>query len=76
MIQTKYNTIYICEIKFSKNEVRSSVIDEMKQKISRLSMPRGFSYRPVLIHVNGVSESVEASHYFSSIIDFSEFLTG
>ncbi|MDF1796497.1 MAG: hypothetical protein P1U63_08185 [Coxiellaceae bacterium] len=75
MIQTKFNTLYICEIKFSKNPIEPSVIDEGKQKIARLSIPRGFSYRPVLIHVNGVSEYVEDQQYFTNIIDFSQFLS-
>ena len=74
MIQTRYNTLYICEIKFSKNEVGPKVIKEMQEKIARLKIPKGFSYRPVLIHVNGVSEFVEEKHYFTNIIDFSSFL--
>lgn len=74
MIQTKYNTLYLCEIKFSKNEIGPKIISEMQEKISRLKIPKGFSYRPVLIHVNGVSEFVEEKQYFTSIIDFSRFL--
>lgn len=73
MIQTKHNTLYICEIKFSKNEIGPKVITEMKEKISRLKAPKGFSCRPVLIHINDVSESVEEKQYFSDIIDFSKF---
>jgi hypothetical protein len=52
----------------------SSIIGEMKQKIKKLKMPRNFSYRPVLIHVNGVQASVIEEGYFSSIIDFSALL--
>jgi len=74
LIQTKYNTIYICEIKYSKNEVGPEVIHEVKQKVERLAIPKHFSYRTVLIHVNGVSEAVEESQYFSHIIDLSMFL--
>ncbi len=73
MIQTKHNTLYICEIKFSTSEVRSSVIEEMERKIERLSLPKGFSIRPVLIHVNGVSQLVKESELFNDIVDFSEF---
>ena len=74
MIQTQYNTLYLCEIKFSKHPVGSKVIEEMREKIARLKIPKGFSYRPVLIHVNGVSEFVEEQQYFTNIIDFSRFL--
>jgi AAA+ ATPase superfamily predicted ATPase len=73
MIQTRHNTLYLCEIKFSTSEVRSSVIGEMEKKIENLSAPKGFSIRPVLIHVNGISQSVRESELFNDIIDFSQF---
>lgn len=74
LIQTKYHCLYVCEIKFSKSEVTVSIIDEIKQKIDRLNIPKNFSYRPVLIHVNGVNEAVTESGYFAKIIDFGQFL--
>lgn len=74
LIQTKFNTLYICEIKFKKNEIDSQAIDDVKEKIKRLEIPKNFSYRCVLIHVNGVADSVLAEEYFSNIIDFSELL--
>ncbi len=74
MIQTKFNTLYICEIKFSKEKIKAKVIDEMKEKINRIKMPRNFSIRPVLIHVNGVTDAVIESDFFAKIIDFCEFL--
>ncbi len=73
LIQTKFNTLYVCEIKFSKNEIDTRVIHEMKTKIEKLAIPKHFSVRAVLIHVNGVTDSVIAEEYFSNIIDFSEF---
>ncbi|MFM8454844.1 MAG: ATPase, partial [Gammaproteobacteria bacterium] len=73
MIQTKFNTLYICEIKFSKQVINYSVIQEVQQKIEELHSPKSFSYRPVLIHANGVSEDVVDSDYFTSIIDISRF---
>jgi len=73
LIQTRHNTLYLCEIKFSTSEVRSSVIGEMEQKIESLSAPKGFSIRPVLIHVNGISQSVRESELFNDIIDFTQF---
>jgi len=70
LIQTKFNTLYLCEIKFSKNEIGPSVIQEVEEKMKRMVLPRGFSVRPVLIHVNGVTEAVEDAGFFSHIIDF------
>ena len=74
LIQTKHNTLYLCEIKYSKNPIEMNVVEEMKEKIKRLNMPRHFSYRTVLIHINGISESLEESRYFSHVIDMNDFL--
>ena len=74
MIQTKFDSLYVCEIKFSKHEIGVSVIPEVQKKINSLHRPRGTSCRPVLIHVNGVSEQLIEEDYFSAIIDVSSFL--
>ena len=74
MIQTKFNLLYVCEIKFSKNKIGLRVVKEMKEKIVNLKIPKGFSIRPVLIHVNGVERSVVDIEVFANIIDFGEFL--
>lgn len=60
MIQTKFNTLYICEIKFLKETVGSSIIDEVQKKINALKHPKGYSFHLALI--------------FLSIIDFSKHL--
>lgn len=74
MIQTRFNTVYVCEIKFSKREIGASILEEVEEKIERLCLPKRFSYRPVLIHVNGVSEDVEESGYFAHIFDVGDLL--
>jgi len=74
LIETKFNTLFLCEIKFSKKELPVSVIQEVQEKVEKLKALRGFSIRPVLIHVNGVSEALSDSHYFSHMIDFAQFL--
>ena len=51
------------------------VIDQIQEKIQRIAVSRNFSMWPVLIHVNGVTEAVKHSGFFSRIIDFGEFLT-
>lgn len=74
MIQTKFNTLYVFEIKLHTEKINASVIDEVKEKVKRLKLPRGFSVRPVLIHVNGVTDGLLEQQYFSHIIDFGELL--
>ena len=74
LIQTKFNTLYVCEIKLSKNVVDSVVINEVQKKIETLNYPKGYSFRPILIHVNGVTQDVVDSDFFASIIDFSTYL--
>lgn len=74
MIQTKFGSLYVCEIKFSKNEIGPSIIPEVQQKIDVLARPRGMSCRPVLIHVNGVAPQVIEEDYFASIVDVGQFL--
>jgi uncharacterized protein len=75
LIQTRFGGLYLCEIKFSKNPILTDVIKDVQQKIEALHYPKGFSCRPILIHVNGVHQDVEDSRFFSDIIDFSKFLT-
>lgn len=74
LIQTRFNCLYVCEIKFSKNLIGSSVIHEVQKKIDNIKRPKGFSCRAVLIHVNGVHEEIFESGFFSEIIDFGKLL--
>lgn len=72
MIQCRNNTIYVCEIKLSRHPLPNAVITEVDRKIRSLEKPRNFTFRPVLIHVNGVEESVMEARYFDEVIDFGE----
>ncbi len=38
-----------------------------------LSVPKGVSVRPVLIHVNGVSQAIRENDIFNDVVDFSQF---
>lgn len=76
LIQTKFNGLFICEIKFSKTAIGTSVISEVESKVNNIKMPKRFSYRTVLIHVNGVSDTVIDRDYFSNIIDFGDLVFG
>lgn len=72
MIQCRNGTVYVCEIKFSRQPVGRAVIPQVEGKIRKLAKPRNFSFRPVLIHVNGVEEQILDSRYFDAVIDFGE----
>ena len=74
MIQTRFQSLFLCEIKFSKKPVGLKIIKEMETKRKRLKNPKFCSIRPVLIHVNGVDESVLDEGYFDKIIDFGQLL--
>lgn len=74
LIQLKYGVIYLCEIKLAYKGIRSNVIDEVKEKIKRLSLPKNISVKPVLIHVGDVYDEVFTSQYFSKIINATQLL--
>ncbi len=74
MIQTRFQSLFLCEIKFSKKPVGLKIIKEMETKRKRLKNPKFCSIRPVLIHVNGVEESVLDEGYFDKVIDFGQLL--
>jgi AAA+ ATPase superfamily predicted ATPase len=74
LIQTKTNSLFICEFKFRKREINSDIITEMQKKISRLKTPKGFAKVAVLFHLSGVASSVATNPYFYRIVDIADFL--
>jgi uncharacterized protein len=75
LIQLKYNSLYICEIKFCQKAIGVEIIEEVQEKMKRLHTSGGlFSMRPVLIHVNGVTPAVKESAFFTHVIDFGQLL--
>lgn len=76
LIQTRYNNLFVCEIKFSRNEIKSYVIDEVKEKIIRLVRPKHFSCFPVLIYANEISDAVIDANYFCKIINLGQLGEG
>jgi hypothetical protein len=75
LIQTKFQTLFACEIKFSTNKIGNSIIEELRTKLSKIHLPKGFTCLPVLIQVNEVTEEVENADYFYKIINFSDLLS-
>jgi len=74
MIQTRFGTLYLCEIKFSRDVIRKDIIEEIEKKIKNLAIPKNFSIRPVLIHTSWVHDNVLDSNYFAKIINLSDLL--
>jgi hypothetical protein len=74
LIQTAQNVLYAIEIRFHKNTIGSEVITQVKEKIKRLSLPRGYACQPVLIVANDVKQTVYEQGYFTKIIDLRDLL--
>ena len=72
LIQTKHCN-YVVEIK-RKREIGREVIDEVEQKILKLSTPRGKSARPVLIYDGVLAPIVETDGYFDAVVPFRSLL--
>jgi AAA+ ATPase superfamily predicted ATPase len=75
LIQTRWNSLFICEIKFAKKNIKKTIIKQVQDKIDALNIPKGYSCLPVLIHVNGVDESVIDAGFFTEIIDATDFFS-
>jgi len=75
LIQTKFKTVYVFEIKFSTNTIGVDVVEAVKEKINRLALPKGMACIPVLIHANHVSSNVMDQEYFASVINVVDWLS-
>ncbi len=75
LIQTRYQVLYLVEVKFSVDPIEVKVIDEVQEKIDRLDTgTKRFSIRPILVHVNGVTPKLAQSNFFTKLIDFGQLL--
>lgn len=72
LIQTKQGVLYLCEIKFSRSIISPGIIDEVREKMNRLSTPHNTSILPVLIHIGEVHDDVLDSQFFSKTINIGE----
>jgi uncharacterized protein len=75
LIHSKFNTLHLCEIKFSRNTIDKKVISQVRQKMEKLKIPKNFTIRPVLIYEGVLHREVQESGFFDKIIEFSELLT-
>jgi AAA+ ATPase superfamily predicted ATPase len=74
LVQTKTNSLYICEFKFKRREIGSEIVTELQEKMSRLKTTKGFAKVAVLFHLGGISNSLATSSFFYRIVDISDFL--
>ncbi len=75
LISCKYNTIYICEIKFRKI-ISKTIIKEVEDKISVIEKTRAYSIRPILIYAGQLDPNGEDEirAYFDQILSIDEIL--
>lgn len=74
LIHTEHS-LYLCEMK-TNNIISSSVIKSMKEKIERLSIPKGMSVRTVLIYDGNLEKKVQQEGYFDCLVSFDSLLAG
>lgn len=76
LIHSKYNTLYVCEIKISRNPLVAGIAQETNEKIDRLQIPRGMSCRPVLIYSGELSQGLFDDEFFAAKLDLGTVLSG
>lgn len=74
LIRTR-QSLYIVEMKFRKR-TGVEVIEQVKEKVARLKLPKGQSFRTVLIYSGELDSAVEASDYFDFLIPADELVAG
>lgn len=72
LIQTRHDTLYVCEIKYTGNLIRKDIIQEVNEKINKLKAPKHFSIRPVLIYSGQLHDDVIDADYFSQVVNLEE----
>ena len=72
LVQLK-QAMYVVEIK-RREFIDASVVEEVKEKVSRLPNPRSLSVRPVLVYDGRLSPAVNEDGYFLATFKASELL--
>ena len=75
LIQTKMNTLYVCEIKFLDLTISNTIVEDLERKIQALKVPRKFTCLPVLIYIGEASQSLLDLQYFYRVIDLAQYNT-
>lgn len=66
--------LYVCEVKFKRTDIGMEIIDSLKDKIKRFSVPRGYAIVPVLFYLGDLSDAVYESEYFFKTIDIADLI--
>jgi hypothetical protein len=74
LVQTKLGVLYLCEIKFTRTTVNTKVIEEVREKIQRISTPKHMSIVPVLFYIGNIQDEILDAQFFGKIIDISDLL--
>ena len=74
LIQSRFNSLYLCEVKNKNKEVGLDVVAEVEKKIQALARTRSFSLRPVLISAGEVSSELRARRFFDKIVTGDDLL--
>ncbi|MBF0196199.1 MAG: AAA family ATPase [Planctomycetes bacterium] len=74
LYQRSDNVVTVCEIKFHKHKVTTSVIPEMNKKIEKLTIPQGYSLEKALISLYGPDKSLLNAEYFDYIVTLDDIL--
>lgn len=73
LIQCRYS-LYVCETK-CRQKITPDVIEKIMEKISRLTIAKGISIRPVLIYQGELSPQIERANFFTHLIPFEQLLS-
>lgn len=74
LIHTQQKVLYLCEIKFSRQPIGLEIQKEMKQKIEKLTVPKGFAVCPILIHTSSLTDDLMDTQFFFKVIDLNDSL--
>jgi len=70
------NVVVVCEIKYSINEIPTTVIPEVQRKCGLLKVPRGFTIQKALISLYGPDKSLAGSRYFDHSVTIKDIFDG
>jgi hypothetical protein len=73
LIQTHTRTLFACEIKV-RHQVGTEVINEMEEKLRRISLPKGYAFCSALFYLGALSNDLALSPYFFRTVDIATFL--
>ena len=74
LIQTRFNSLLLCEFKFQRRELDSSITQELQAKCDALHVPKGYGKTVALFHMGGVASNVAENPFFYRVLDLRDLL--